>query len=307
MTDSEALTEARVREVLFFTSYCGDDNPACSSARPCPDCLAMSNVFRIPMDTPATYVRELGASPALGTAPAVGVKHPDDEAVDRFAAAMKAKLAKKRDEGRGGWENKDECSAEFLSELLRGHVEKGDPLDVGNLAMMLHQRGERIAQPIAEVQTLQALLREAADWLRGMDPGDPPTETGWVYEDAAKVWKRLNDAADFLASSKGPLQMQQSREWLREKIATDPDIETEVRPPASPAPATAAEIRADKWENDFAEYEGVTAKELAETVARYGKALNEIASLTQTEKLLWWQIKAREALGLSLSEATGNG
>lgn len=71
------------------------------------------------------------------------VVHSDDLAVDRFAAAMKAKLAKKREEGRGGWEGPT-CSAEFLSTLLREHVEKGDPLDVGNLAMMLHQRGERI-------------------------------------------------------------------------------------------------------------------------------------------------------------------
>jgi len=71
--------------------------------------------------------------------------HPDDLAVDRFAAAMKAKLAKKRADGRGGWDDKAECSAEFLSKLLRGHVEKGDPLDVGNFAMMLHQRGEGIA------------------------------------------------------------------------------------------------------------------------------------------------------------------
>ncbi len=70
--------------------------------------------------------------------------HPDDLAVDRFAAAMKAKLAKKREEGRGGWEGPD-CNAEILSRLLREHVEKGDPLDVGNLAMMLHQRGDRVA------------------------------------------------------------------------------------------------------------------------------------------------------------------
>ena len=49
-------------------------------------------------------------------------------------------------------------------------------------------------------------------------------------------------------------------------------------------------------DNAFAEYEGVPAKELAETVARYGKALKEISSPTQTEGLLWWQIKAREAL-----------
>lgn len=74
------------------------------------------------------------------------VTHPDDIAVDRFAAAMKAKLAKKRGEGRGGWERKDECTAEFLSQLLREHVEKGDPIDVGNLAMMLQQRGERITK-----------------------------------------------------------------------------------------------------------------------------------------------------------------
>lgn len=72
--------------------------------------------------------------------------HPDDLAVDHFAAAMKAKLAKKRTEGRGGWDRKDECTAAFLSQLLREHVEKGDPVDVGNLAMMLQQRGERITK-----------------------------------------------------------------------------------------------------------------------------------------------------------------
>ena len=74
--------------------------------------------------------------------------HPDDAAVDRFASAMKAKLAQKRAEGRGGWDGPT-CNAEFLSRLLREHVEKGDPLDVGNLAMMLHQRGERIAAALA--------------------------------------------------------------------------------------------------------------------------------------------------------------
>ncbi len=73
-----------------------------------------------------------------------GEAHPDDLAVDRFAAAMKAKLAKKRNEGRGGWDNREECTAEHLSYLLIQHCLKGGPLDVGNLAMMLHQRGDRI-------------------------------------------------------------------------------------------------------------------------------------------------------------------
>ncbi|EXL06243.1 hypothetical protein BG46_15895 [Brucella anthropi] len=70
--------------------------------------------------------------------------HADDLAVDRFAIAMKQKLAKKREEGRGGWENKDECSAEYLSYLLIQHIWKGDPVDIANLAMMLQQRGDRI-------------------------------------------------------------------------------------------------------------------------------------------------------------------
>lgn len=89
--------------------------------------------------------------------------HADDLAVDRFAIAMKAKLAKKRAEGRGGWDRKDECTAEFLSALLRDHVNKGDPLDVGNLAMMLHQRSERItpaSPPKAEITEEQALADE---------------------------------------------------------------------------------------------------------------------------------------------------
>lgn len=74
--------------------------------------------------------------------------HPDDLAVDRFALAMKSKLAKKRAEGRGGWDRKDECSQQYLSILLRGHVCKGDPVDVANLAMMLHQRGEVITPTV---------------------------------------------------------------------------------------------------------------------------------------------------------------
>jgi hypothetical protein len=101
----------------------------------------------------ADYERR--ALSSLEASPAPVSEHPDDMAVDRFAAAMKAKLAKKREEGRGGWENRDECSTAFLSGLLREHVEKGDPLDVGNLAMMLHQRGDAIAPaPVSEEMTL---------------------------------------------------------------------------------------------------------------------------------------------------------
>lgn len=82
---------------------------------------------------------------ALEHAEAGGVEtHPDDLAVDRFAAAMKAKLAEARYKGRSGWDDPDRCSVTFLAELLVGHVGKGNPgnfEDIANLAMMLHQRG----------------------------------------------------------------------------------------------------------------------------------------------------------------------
>jgi len=67
----------------------------------------------------------------------------DDDAVDQFAEAMKSKLDRKREQGRGGW-YLGSCTQEMLSEMLRDHVEKGDPVDVGNFAMMLFFRNERI-------------------------------------------------------------------------------------------------------------------------------------------------------------------
>ncbi|MFC4620824.1 hypothetical protein ACFO3A_01145 [Comamonas nitrativorans] len=70
--------------------------------------------------------------------------HPDDEAVDRFAAELKAKLADARAKGRGGWEDKAKVSAQALSDMLLAHVFKGNPRDVAAFCMLLHQRGEAI-------------------------------------------------------------------------------------------------------------------------------------------------------------------
>lgn len=74
----------------------------------------------------------------------LSAQHPDDAAVDRFAAAMKSKLAKSREKGRHGWQA---ASAAHLSSLLYRHMYKADPLDVANLAMMLHQNGQVIELP----------------------------------------------------------------------------------------------------------------------------------------------------------------
>lgn len=73
-----------------------------------------------------------------------GPNHLDYLAVDHFAEAMKEKLAKKRNDGKSGWQYVDVCSTEFLSESLHRHVSKGDPIDVANFCMMLFTRGDTI-------------------------------------------------------------------------------------------------------------------------------------------------------------------
>ncbi|MGN5354358.1 hypothetical protein ACQ4P5_20360 [Ralstonia sp. L16] len=71
--------------------------------------------------------------------------HADDAAVDRFAAAMKAKLAQAREKGRGGWQG---CDPVELSIMLRAHVEKGDPRDVANFCMFLWNLGKPISDAV---------------------------------------------------------------------------------------------------------------------------------------------------------------
>ncbi|MEB2511275.1 hypothetical protein SB379_19910 [Burkholderia multivorans] len=74
--------------------------------------------------------------------------HPDDVAVDSFAAVMKHKLALAREKGRGGWET---CSPADLSRMLREHVEKGDPRDVANFCMMLWHHWSPIVRTDVEM------------------------------------------------------------------------------------------------------------------------------------------------------------
>ncbi|MGQ8634416.1 hypothetical protein ACUTJJ_23365 [Agrobacterium sp. DKPNP3] len=78
-------------------------------------------------------------------------RHADDIAVDLFAAAMKSKLEKKRSGGLNIWRDNEKCSQASLSQALAHHVQKGDPIDVANFAMMLHQRGETIVNDFAPI------------------------------------------------------------------------------------------------------------------------------------------------------------
>lgn len=70
----------------------------------------------------------------------VQAQHSDDAAIDRFAATMKAKMAASRAKGRSGWDDPAQCPVEKLAAMLCQHVEKGDPVDIANFAMMIHER-----------------------------------------------------------------------------------------------------------------------------------------------------------------------
>lgn len=68
-----------------------------------------------------------------------------DETMDKWLAriaenAMLEKLESSRDKGRGGWWDEKQCSVDDLKHLLLEHVEKGDMVDVMNIAAMIYAR-----------------------------------------------------------------------------------------------------------------------------------------------------------------------
>ncbi len=73
---------------------------------------------------------------------------PDLEAdqylVLRCAAQMASKLSSSRAKGRSGWHT-SKCDDEHLHKMLREHVEKGDMVDVLNLAGMILVRQESVS------------------------------------------------------------------------------------------------------------------------------------------------------------------
>lgn len=85
----------------------------------------------------------------------------DEIGIDRFSAAMRAKMEKKRGEGRRGWNEWDECTVDMLWSMLSEHIAKRDPVDIGNFAMMIWNRenptasapavsGERVREACAK-------------------------------------------------------------------------------------------------------------------------------------------------------------
>lgn len=131
----------------------------------------------------ATMAPAYRAMLAAAPIPPAAEQHPDDTAVDRFAAAMKGKLALTRAKGRSGWDDPEQCSVDDLTVMLRNQANGGDPVDAGNFAMMVHQRGARIAPPrharadAIEAAELQTVLIDTFAHCR---PAYPAGITAWA-------------------------------------------------------------------------------------------------------------------------------
>ena len=70
--------------------------------------------------------------------------------------------AKQRAKGHGDWDT--DCPRQRLSDMLRDHVDKGDPVDVANFCAFLAARGEGIAaqhQTKTAAQNLQTAIASA--------------------------------------------------------------------------------------------------------------------------------------------------
>lgn len=89
----------------------------------------------------------------------------DEACVDRFAEAMKVKLATARTKGYACWHSPDACSHQQLAELLVLQMNKGKAgtfEDIANFAMMLHQRD---AEPSILADVFRCMLPGLLDQL----------------------------------------------------------------------------------------------------------------------------------------------
>nr|WP_314606531.1 hypothetical protein [uncultured Janthinobacterium sp.] len=144
----------------------------------------------------ATMAPAYRAMLAAAPWPPTAEQHADDVAVDRFAAAMKEKLALARAKGRGGWDDPEQCSVDDLTTMLRNQANGGDPIDAGNFAMMIHQRGGSIAPPAfaradgIEHAELQTVLAKRFSHCR---PGYPAGIAAWARAALADESEKNDD------------------------------------------------------------------------------------------------------------------
>lgn len=140
--------------------------------------------------------------------------HPDDEAVDRFAVLMKAKLSAARAKGRRGWDDPDQCSTDYLRQLLHEHVAKGDPVDVANFCMMLAHYG-------ASTALSADAIRQGEGWQDiGCAPKDGTDILAWSEEYGVRqtrMGRYTPGSPGFAAWERGDGPLNHGWVWIEEK------------------------------------------------------------------------------------------
>lgn len=135
--EAELRTKAGVKMLAKYQS-CGCQVCVCETEDRCLGCGAKNCGTHPAGEIPnPIYVAPLAQAVDV---PSAQEFHSDDVAVQKFADAMKVKMAKQRAKGYGGWDDESQCPVERLRSALFESVAKGDPVDVGNFAMMLFNR-----------------------------------------------------------------------------------------------------------------------------------------------------------------------
>lgn len=138
-------------------------------------------------------------------------RHPDDDAVDRFAAMMKAKLAQARAKGRAGWQT---CPPDALQHMLVEHVHKGDPVDVANFCMFLGVRRECTALD-------ESAVYEAIGYWPGVAADDTRrAQQSWSYARVVVAAERLQRRGFFESVSCADAQTRADMAMMRGALAT---------------------------------------------------------------------------------------
>jgi hypothetical protein len=94
------------------------------------------------MKTEADRIKEKWAHVAKGIcniAPEFRDEFMDNELANSAKKAMEEKLEIARQKGRGGWWSTD-CDIDYLKQLLKEHIDKGDMRDVMNISAMIYYR-----------------------------------------------------------------------------------------------------------------------------------------------------------------------
>jgi hypothetical protein len=108
--------------------------------------------------------------------------HSDDIAIQRFCEVLKEKMQRNRAKGRGGWDDKSDCTAETLTRMLREHIEKGDPVDVALFSMMLYMRGETIGSAPASEDSTKSVTDSTTETRKDTMQKTPEIPQGYTVE-----------------------------------------------------------------------------------------------------------------------------